>query len=52
MRRIKALGAVPAMFNTYAFYNSDKFKFYGEELMKRCMAYRTMIDAGVMAKTA
>ena len=40
VRRIKAVGAVPAMFTTYAFYNSDKFLFYGEELMKRCMAYR------------
>jgi predicted amidohydrolase YtcJ len=49
VRRIKALGAVPAMFTTYAYYNSDKFGFYGEELMKRCMAYRTLLDAGVRA---
>jgi hypothetical protein len=49
VRRIKALGAVPAMFTTYAYYNSDKFPFYGEELMKRCMAYRTLLDAGVSA---
>ncbi len=47
VRRIKAAGAVPAMFTSYAYYNTDKFVFYGEELMKRCMAYRTMIDAGV-----
>ncbi len=47
VRRIKAVGAVPAMFTSYAFYNPDKFKFYGEELMKRCMAYRTLLDAGV-----
>lgn len=49
VRRIKAIGAVPAMFTTYAYYNSDKFPFYGEELMKRSMAYRTMLDAGVPA---
>jgi hypothetical protein len=49
VRRIKAVGAVPAMFTTYAYYNSDKFPFYGEELMKRCMAYRTLLDAGVHA---
>ncbi|HEY5062964.1 MAG TPA: amidohydrolase [Gemmatimonadaceae bacterium] len=49
VRRITALGAVPAMFTTYAYYNSDKFVFYGEELMKRCMAYRTLLDAGVRA---
>ena len=49
VRRIKAAGAVPAMFTTYAFYNSDKFPFYGEDLMKRCMAYRSLLDAGVAA---
>jgi len=49
VRRIKAVGAVPAMFTTYAYYNTDKFPFYGEELMKRCMAYRTLLDAGVPA---
>ena len=49
VRRIKGLGAVPAMFTTYAYYNSDKFVFYGEELMKRSMAYRTLLDAGVWA---
>ena len=47
VRRIKALDAIPAMFTTYAYYNSDKFPFYGEDLMKRIMAYRTMLDAGV-----
>jgi predicted amidohydrolase YtcJ len=40
---------VPAMFTTYAYYNSDKFPFYGEELMKHAMAYRTLLDAGVFA---
>ena len=47
VRRIKAAGAVPAAFTSYAYYNSDKFHFYGEELMKRCMAYRSFLDAGV-----
>jgi predicted amidohydrolase YtcJ len=47
VRRIKAAGAVPAMFTSYAFYNTDKFHFYGEEMMKHCMAYRSMLDAGV-----
>jgi len=49
VRRIKAAGAVPAMFTTYAYYNTDKFPYYGEELMKRSMAYRTMLDAGIRA---
>jgi hypothetical protein len=49
VRRIKAIGVVPALFTSYAYYNPDKFHFYGEELMKRCMAYRTLLDAGVPA---
>lgn len=47
VRRIKAAGAVPALFTSYAYYNSDKFVFYGEDLMKRSMAFRSLIDAGV-----
>ena len=49
LRRIKAAGVVPAVFTTYAYYNSDKFHFYGEELMKRSMAYRSFFDAQVPA---
>jgi predicted amidohydrolase YtcJ len=49
VRRIKAAGAVPSLFTSYAYYNTDKFHFYGEEMMKRCMAYRTLLDAGIPA---
>jgi predicted amidohydrolase YtcJ len=49
VRRMKALGAVPALFTTYAYYNSDKFHFYGEKLMSRCMAFRTLLDGGIRA---
>jgi len=49
LRRIKALGAVPAPFTTYAYYNTDKFHFYGEERMKHCMAYRSFFDNGIRA---
>jgi predicted amidohydrolase YtcJ len=49
VRRMAALGAVPAPFTSYAYYNSDKFHFYGEELMKRCMAFRSFLDAGIHA---
>jgi predicted amidohydrolase YtcJ len=49
LRRIKAAGVVPAAFTSYAYYNSDKFHFYGEELMKRSMAYRSFLDAGIVA---
>src|SRR5439155_9948494 len=51
LRRLKATGTVPALFTTYAYYNSDKFEFYGEELMKRCMAFRSLLDVGVPAAT-
>jgi predicted amidohydrolase YtcJ len=49
LRRMKALGVVPAPFTTYAYYNSDKFHFYGEERMKRIMAYRSFFDTGIRA---
>src|SRR5262249_37003418 len=51
LRRLKATGTVPAVFTTYPYYNPDKFRFYGEELMKRCMAFRSLLDAGVPAAT-
>jgi len=49
VRRMKALDAVPAVFTSYAYYNTDKFVFYGEDLMKRSMAFRSFLDAGIRA---
>src|SRR5437016_2092360 len=49
IRRMKTLDAIPAPFTSYAYYNTDKFHFYGEELMKRCMAFRSFLDAGIHA---
>lgn len=49
LRRMKALNCVPAVFNTYAYYNSDKFRYYGEPMMKRMMAYRSFLDTGIHA---
>jgi predicted amidohydrolase YtcJ len=49
VRRMKALDAVPAVFTSYAYYNTDKFVFYGEDLMKRSMAFRSFLDAGIHA---
>jgi len=49
VKRMKALDAIPALFTTYAYYNSDKFVFYGEEFMTRAMAFRSLLDAGVHA---
>ena len=47
LRRMRAIDAVPAVFTTYAYYNADKFHFYGEELMQNCMAFRSFLDAGI-----
>ena len=47
--RMKAMGAVPALFTTYAYYNPDKFVYYGEAFMKNAMAFRSLIDAGINA---
>lgn len=49
LKRMAALGAVPAGFTTYNYYNSDKFKYYGEARMRWSMAYRSFIDAGIRA---
>ena len=49
VRRMKAGGVVPAPFTTYAYYNTDKFHFYGEDFMQRSMAFRTFLDAGIPA---
>ncbi|HWW85885.1 MAG TPA: amidohydrolase [Vicinamibacterales bacterium] len=51
VRRLKATGTVPACFTTYTYYNTDKFHFYGAELINRCMAFRTLLDAGIPATT-
>ena len=48
-RASRRIGAVPALFTTYAYYNPDKFVYYGEEMMKSCMAFRSLLDAGVYA---
>lgn len=49
LKRMHSLDVVPAAFSTYAYYNADKFHFYGEELMSHCMAYRSFVDAGITA---
>ncbi len=49
LKRMAALGAVPAPFTSYAYYNSDKFGFYGEAMMRNCMAFRSFLDHGIKA---
>ena len=45
--RMKAMDVVPAEFSTYAYYNADKFHFYGADVMQHMTAFRTLIDAGI-----
>ncbi len=47
VRRIKATGTIPAPFTSYAYYNADKFHFYGEDRLRNMMAFRSFLDAGV-----
>jgi predicted amidohydrolase YtcJ len=47
LKRMAALGAVPAPFTSYAYYNSDKFGFYGKDRMAHAMAFRDFLDAGI-----
>ncbi len=47
LKRMKVLGVVPAPFTSYAYYNSDKFSFYGEAMMANCMAFRSFLDNGI-----
>jgi predicted amidohydrolase YtcJ len=49
VRRIKAAGAIPAPFTSYAYYNPDKFHFYGEAMMQHCMAFHSFLEAGIPA---
>lgn len=49
LRRMKAMGAVPATFTSYCYYNSDKFHYYGAEIMDRALAFRSFLDSGIPA---
>ena len=47
LKRMAALGAVPAPFTSYTYYNSDKFGFYGADRMANAMAFRDFLDHGI-----
>ena len=49
VKRMKALDVVPSLFSTYPYYNSDKFHFYGQDTMQHMIAFRTLLDAGIVA---
>lgn len=45
--RIKALGAIPTPFSTYAYYHGEKMKEYGPDRVNHMFALRSFIDAGI-----
>lgn len=47
LRRIKACGAIPTPFYTYAHYHGNKWVDYGEEKMQWMFAHRSFMDAGI-----
>jgi hypothetical protein len=47
LKRIKAIGAIPAPFYTYAHYHGDKWGEYGDEKLTRMFAHRSFLDYGI-----
>jgi predicted amidohydrolase YtcJ len=52
LRRIKAVGAIPAPFYTYAHYHGEKWEEYGEEKMEWMFAHRSFLDYGITVAAA
>jgi hypothetical protein len=52
LRRIKAIGAIPAPFYTYAHYHGEKWEEYGEEKMEWMFAHRSFLDYGIPVAAA
>jgi predicted amidohydrolase YtcJ len=47
LRRIKAIGAIPTPFWTYAHYHGEKWKEYGAEKMQWMFAHKSFLEAGI-----
>lgn len=47
IRRIRALGAIPAPFSTYVYYHGEKMREYGPERLNWMFAVRSFLDAGI-----
>jgi hypothetical protein len=52
LRRIKAIGAIPAPFYTYAHYHGEKWEAYGAEKMEWMFAHRSFLDYGITVVAA
>jgi predicted amidohydrolase YtcJ len=47
LRRIKAAGAIPTPFYTYAHYHGEKWHEYGPDKMEWMFAHRSFLDYGI-----
>jgi predicted amidohydrolase YtcJ len=47
LRRIKAIGAIPTPFWTYAHYHGEKWKEYGPEKMQWMFAHKSFLETGI-----
>lgn len=47
--RIKKVNAIPQLFTSYIYYNAEKWHIYGEEVMSRSMAFKSLLDFGIPA---
>jgi predicted amidohydrolase YtcJ len=52
LRRIKAIGAIPTPFYTYAHYHGEKWENYGEEKMEWMFAHRSFLEYGIPVAAA
>jgi predicted amidohydrolase YtcJ len=46
LRRIKAIGAIPTPFWTYAYYHGEKWKEYGQDKMQWMFAHKSFLETG------
>jgi predicted amidohydrolase YtcJ len=47
LRRIKAIGAIPTPFWTYAHYHGEKWKEYGADKMQWMFAHKSFLETGI-----
>jgi predicted amidohydrolase YtcJ len=52
IERIRALGAIPTPFSTYAYYHGEKMREYGPERLNWMFAVRSFLDAGIRVTQA
>ncbi len=52
LRRIKAVGAIPTPFYTYAHYHGNKWTEYGEEKMQRMFAHASFLEHDIRVAAA